>query len=487
MIGLRIFWALFLAGMVAHTFHRAWRWEHGEPLPDYMLLGDEPRTKETFVLLDAVALPWILLAILILFAMTDGMNGIARFLSLSLDVMLVISIYFLLLLLLLPVFRRYFSARACATMWILPAFLFWQIHILLQSVLVPVFVIYIPKHVLNTLFLVWGIGFALVFAGRIIEHMLFRRKVMSVAYPVHNSEVSQLFEQELQQLEYYFPVELVISPAVSAPLSMGTLKRNRVTVLPKREFSPQELQLIFRHEIHHLQRGDVGTKIFFAFCQALCWFNPLMWIATRKASDDLELSCDEIVLEDANEETRRQYAELLLSTAGQVGGFTTCLSAAAETMRYRLKHILTLRKRQTGTLLLSFTMVLCVMSYGTVAVSTDRGSIAELITAGSTATDITDVYYRSADSENFREITAYDGDSLFSYLTSLEVERFSSANEYYDIDGQGLSVQIMQSHLIDITIYDHMVQVFHFGSGGSIEYFYLRSDVDWERIESCLH
>ena len=36
----------------------------------------------------------------------------------------------------------------------------------------------------------------------------------------------------------------------------------------------------------------------------------------KKAEDDLELSCDEIVLKDADKEKRKRYAELLLSIAG---------------------------------------------------------------------------------------------------------------------------------------------------------------------------
>ena len=286
----------------------------------------------------------------------------------------------LLLIVLLPIFRKYFSARACATMWILPVFMFWQAHILLRNAPVPSIVIYIPSNVLDVLFLIWIAGFVVVFAGKFIVHFIFRRSVMSASVPVSDPAVLELFEQELQALEYYRPVRLVISSAVTAPLSMGTTKRSRVTVLPNREFTQQELHFVFRHEIHHLQRGDVSNKIFFAFCQALCWFNPLIWIATRKASDDLELSCDEIVLEDMDEQQRRQYAELLLDTAGHSGGFTTCLSAAAETMRYRLKNVVTVRKRWPGTLMLSIAMFLCVMSYGTIAVSTDRGTVAELIT-----------------------------------------------------------------------------------------------------------
>lgn len=486
MIILRVFWALFLAGFVAYTFHRSWKWEHGDPMPESLFGGDKPRTKETMVWLDPSFLPLLLLIILVILGAMYGTDGVERFLSLSLDVMIVISVYFLLLIFLLPLFRRYFSARACATMWILPVFMFWQAHILIQNTPAPAFVIYIPSHILDALFQAWVIGFVVVFVGKFVSHFIFRHRVMYASVPVRDPEILELFNCELTQLEYYRPVRLVKSSAVTVPLSMGTTKQTRVTVLPNREFTQQELQFIFRHEIHHIQRGDVSNKIFFAFCQALCWFNPLIWVATRKASDDLELSCDEIVLENMNEQQRRQYAELLLDTAGSSRGFTTCLSAAAETMRYRLKNVVTVRKRWPGTLLLSIAMFLCVMSHGAIAVSSDRGTVAELITEYRTAEDIRSAFYQAEGETRLREVFAWEGEELFSYLASLKVEKLSSANEIQDLTGQRVAVVIDKNGTMQLMIYDKFIEVYHYHHGGKTEYYHLRSKVDWGVIKGYL-
>ena len=486
MIILRALWALFLAGFVAYAYRRTWKWEHGSPMPESILGGDKPRTKETMVWLDPSFLPLLLLIILVMLGEMYGMDGVERFLSLSLDVMIVISVYFLLLIFLLPIFRRYFSARACATMWILPVFMFWQAHILIQNTPVPSFVIYIPSHVLDVLFLAWVIGFVVVFVGKFISHFIFRHRVMSASIPVRDAETLALFDQELKQLEYYRPVRLVKSAAVTVPLSMGTMNRTRVTVLPNREFTQQELKFIFRHEIHHIQRGDVNNKIFFAFCQALCWFNPLIWVATRKASDDLELSCDEIVLENMDEQQRRQYAELLLDTAGSSRGFTTCLSAAAETMRYRLKNVVTTRRRWPGTILLSIAMFLCVMSHGVIAVSSDRGTVAELITEYRTAEDIRSVFYQAEGETRLSEVFAWDEEELFSYLTSLEAEKLSSANEIHDLGGQRVAVVVDKNDTMQLIFYDRFMEVQRFHRIGNPEYFYLRSKPDWDTIKDYL-
>ena len=78
MILLRMFWALFLAGMVAYTFNRSWRWEHGEPMPETLFSSDKPRTKETIVWLDPSFLPVLLLIILVMLGSFYGSFRVFR-------------------------------------------------------------------------------------------------------------------------------------------------------------------------------------------------------------------------------------------------------------------------------------------------------------------------------------------------------------------------------------------------------------------------
>ena len=136
--------------------------------------------------------------------------------------------------------------------------------------------------------------------------------------------------------------------------------------------------------------------------------------------------------------------------------------------------------------MLSIAMFLCVMSYGTIAVSNDKGTVAELITAHRTAADITGVYYHPEGDLGLSEVYAWDNEGLFSYLASLEIERLSSGNEIYAIGKQQLSVEMNHSGLMHIDLYDRMIEVFHFQNGGSTEYYYLRSEADWDVITGFL-
>ena len=66
------------------------------------------------------------------------------------------------------------------------------------------------------------------------------------------------------------------------------------------------------HERAHLQRGDHITKPLGFGLLALHWFNPLVWLAYCLFCRDLELSCDERVLLDADTAYRKSYAGALI-------------------------------------------------------------------------------------------------------------------------------------------------------------------------------
>lgn len=124
--------------------------------------------------------------------------------------------------------------------------------------------------------------------------------------------------------------------------------------------------------------GTSTPRSFSPSARGLCWFNPLVWLAAAKGSDDLELSCDEVVLAGQDERQRRDYARLLLQSAAEGRGFTTCLSARGKSLRYRLENVLKPRKRRSGAVLLTAVTLAVFLSWGSCAVSTRQGTLGEM-------------------------------------------------------------------------------------------------------------
>jgi len=81
--------------------------------------------------------------------------------------------------------------------------------------------------------------------------------------------------------------------------------------------SIEERRYILLHEQTHIHRKDHIVKILAFLILAIHWFNPLVWIAFRLMSTDMELSCDEKVLKKMDEEIKKPYANSLLSLAAE--------------------------------------------------------------------------------------------------------------------------------------------------------------------------
>lgn len=368
---LRLGLGLLLAGMVGAGYARSRRMEAGEPRED--------DRKDAVVYGDPNTFAMVILAFAVLAVVFDGPEqGSHLAVRMLLESAADLSLYFLLLLLALPLLRRRFSARLCASLWLVPSFVGVGMNTFLNYRRVPSFVIPLREELLAALGWVWLAGFLLVFGGRVMGDRRFRRELLTGAYPEEDPEVLAIWREVLLAMDLPWEVRLLRSPAARSPLSLREGRKKYATVLPERDYTEEELRFLFSHELHHLQRRDIDTKVFLAFCQGLCWFNPLVWLAAAKGSDDLELSCDEVVLAGQDERWRRDYAHLLLQSAAEGRGFTTCLSARGKSLRYRLENVLKPRKRRSGTVLLAGVTLAVFLSWGTCAVSTRQGSLGEL-------------------------------------------------------------------------------------------------------------
>ena len=272
-------------------------------------------------------------------------------------------------------------------------------------------------------------------------------------------------------------VDLKYCSEINTPLTLGMRMKNTTTYLPEHSFTDEEAELIFAHELRHIQRRDTHMKFFLRFCCAFGWIHPLIWVAVRKAEDDLELSCDEIVLKDADKDKRRKYAELLLSIAGDSRGYSTCLSASARSLRYRLKAALPVKNKRKGVVLLFLIMIASGLCTGRLALSTNRGTLSEL--AGPDTAEISNADVKSGRYDDFHEIK--DVGELSQYLSEMEVERILTGYENETSEG-GLRGEFAASNR-SFALSGNFLSITNIVSGET-EKYYIRISLDWEFIES---
>ena len=478
----RIFWALFLGFMLVYSFRKSWNIEHGRKKPS----PDAPGNG-IVILQDPLTLPFLCIVYIFLLVLLYGMDASGYVFSFGFDLFCFITVYFPLLLFLLPFLRNRYTARTCATLWLIPVFLFYQpIYIYLGSLLPTQPAFYIPQPAVTLLFFVWLTGFAITLLLQILSHLYFYRTLKISSHPVSDPHLLQLWEEMTRDIGIYdltHPLRLCYSSRIHTPLSIGMCQRSLITCLPERSFDKEEAELIFSHELHHIQRHDTHTKFFLGLCRALGWFHPLVWMAIRKAEDDLELSCDEIVLRNADERKRKKYASLLLTIAGDARGYTTCLSSSAKTLRYRLKAVMPGKEKHLGLCLLLFTMITSFLCIGNIALTTKRGTVTEVTGIENTA--VRNAAFLPADqNKTDQEIPIDDTEALSDYLKQLTIEKPLTA---YNEKTLSLNKPALRGSFSDtgsfFMLYDHSLSI-HDSDKSRTEWYHVRTPVDWEYILS---
>lgn len=224
------------------------------------------------------------------------------------------------------------------------------------------------------------------------------------------------------------PPATVISPSVSTPCSIGLLPWKTVLVLPQKQYSQQQIKLILMHEMIHLSRRDQYVRFSLVFMCAICWFNPFMWKAMKKSPEDLERSCDEQVLAGMSEQEREAYADLILHTAGENRGFTTCLSSSAESLKYRLQSMIDPPQTHSGALLCGIALFCLMLLYSFLHITYDPKPFSQVLLQDSPDQQIQVTY--SFDINTDQTLTVKDPDALAAYLQSMELSKNAKEVQY---------------------------------------------------------
>lgn len=487
---LQIMFGLIVGGAVIIAFNERSRQEE-------KLQTQSIRPGRKTALVEPLMLPMILAVFLVMFMfmlmINDGVSLTVTIVAKSVLLFLYISIYYAALLLLLPLFRRIISARACATMWMVPTLVYFTIYLSGYEAK-PILVITLPRQWLAVFAWIWVAGFAGVAIWQMISHFGYRRLLLKHSEKVADDCVLSLWHTESIRHGVKARIPVFVSETVSTPLTIGCFDRTMRLVLSKQSYTGEELALIFRHELRHILRSDTRTKLFIGFCTAVCWFNPLAWIARRKVADDLELSCDEAVLSGADETTRRLYAELLLKNAGSSRGYSTCLSSAASSLRYRLRNVVNPAKRLSGGAVIGAALFGLIMAMGTVALADSSSTVQALVFGKAPPEIVVDrVSTCNWSDELFGYSRVYDWEekALTEYLASLRVKRVYAGN-YTKDESRQLYVdygEIVDGDTVSLTRFELcgglLFANIPYDDYGKIT-FILEDEIDWGYIESLL-
>ena len=212
-----------------------------------------------------------------------------------------------------------------------------------------------PFHVLSVLCAVWAAGvlvFWIVWAHSLRK---FRKRLVGAVRAKDG-----VFESEQVAASFVdgiFRPVIYLAPGLSGPAR----------------------QYVLCHEQVHVRRRDPLVKAAALFLVSIYWFHPLVWLAFGRMCEDMEMSCDERVVERMGAEIKKEYSGTLLQMAQRTNGLGLLTAFGENEVKSRVKNILSYRKPKTW---LAVLLLVIVAAVG-IGLSTDPGTADAEVSGGS--------------------------------------------------------------------------------------------------------
>lgn len=209
-------------------------------------------------------------------------------------------------------------------------------------------------------FAAWLAGAVVFAAVPILSCLHYKRRIMRHGERIGEGSALEMMQLLKKELNIKQKVMLIRYSQAASPMIIGFIKP--ALVLPGNEFSDDELYFIIRHELIHLKRHDVYVKLLSVLANAVHWFNPMIWIMRKETSIDMELSCDEGVINGQDFSIKKAYTETLMSSLRRQSfkrsSLTTQFYGGKSTMKKRFSNILGKGSKKNGIAILICAVVL---------------------------------------------------------------------------------------------------------------------------------
>ena len=124
-----------------------------------------------------------------------------------------------------------------------------------------------------------------------------------------------------------------------------TRMRGQYVIALESGFDAAERRQVLLHELTHLKHGDLGGNQSAALILAICWWNPVIWLAFRRFRRDMEIYCDYDAARLSGD--KKVYATTLVKAAAGTERFvlgTTSFIGGEKEVSVRVKALAAFKK-----------------------------------------------------------------------------------------------------------------------------------------------
>lgn len=224
-------------------------------------------------------------------------------------------------------------------------------------------------YVFGVLLLIWAVGWGKALIHSIQIHK--RLKYLINTACMCEKEVVDTKEIWRKKLKIRQKIEVKYSYTIATPIICRVLKP--VILLPARDYSREELDVIFVHELMHCKHKDILWKQLCAFTCIVFWWNPLIQRFVYVVDSWNESYCDYAVTQVLK--NKKQYFTTVCRLGIQPFQKGAYLCAALyedknqlKTRIYRIKAMQDTNKKAAAQI--SAVMILLLVSFGSVVLIT---------------------------------------------------------------------------------------------------------------------
>ena len=226
---------------------------------------------------------------------------------------------------------------------------------------------------------IWLLGFVFSIARYAYSYILFRKMLKRWGTPVEDEGTLAQLQKIQEEMRIKNKVRLLHYPMSQSPMLIGF--RDILIVLPESDYTEEELQLVFRHELTHYKHYDVLINLLAILVKSLHWFNPIVRLACRETQEVGEMYCDYDVLNDQDMHYRTFYGETILTMIDRSKktpiALTTCFYSEKFNLKRRIISIMDSRlpKKLLSTVFVVAVSVLLLLTSSVFAIETSAMNV----------------------------------------------------------------------------------------------------------------
>ena len=148
---------------------------------------------------------------------------------------------------------------------------------------------------------------------RLGGHVFQLRRFFRKAQRCESGPVHRIFKDVIKRYGVYANVPLMISDEINSPGIAGVF--NPRVILPRScvdKLNERELRCVLMHELVHYRRGDLFLHHALLLICYLHWYNPVVWLALRQFTKEMEKACDLEVVDSFCSGSPRDYGYALI-------------------------------------------------------------------------------------------------------------------------------------------------------------------------------